>query len=76
MVNSSKTQPALPPTVRAILSVGGAREVASRLGAPVTARMVEQWLQRSRTPVTYLRRLSAISGVTVDEFLEYEERQG
>ncbi len=73
----SKTKPKqeqLPPTIRAILAAGGSAEAARKLGAPVTSRMVEQWLRRSRTPVVYIRRLSGVSGVSVDEFLSYEEQ--
>jgi transcriptional regulator with XRE-family HTH domain len=62
----------LPPPVRAILQVGPA-EVARQLNVKI--RTVDQWLKRTRVPVGYIRRMSTITGIPVDEFLAYEEQR-
>lgn len=69
----SKKPFALSPTVRAILGAGGPSKIVRRLGGKVHVRTVEFWLRRARTPVGYLKQMSAISGIPVDEFLTYEE---
>jgi hypothetical protein len=75
MVSKTKPQAVLPPTVRAILGIGGAAEVVRILGNDLNVRTVERWLRSRRTPVSYIKRMSAASGIPVDEFLDYEEQR-
>lgn len=63
----------LPPVMRAVLRAGGSAGLVKALGGGVKISTVDQWLRRGRAPAGYISKISAVSGIPVAEFLDYEE---
>jgi hypothetical protein len=64
---------AVPPALEAIIRLGGPTKMAKRLGAPISAGTVETWMRQRSIPMGWVRVVSKLSGVPLEEFYRFEE---
>jgi hypothetical protein len=63
--------PVVPPTVKAIVRLGGSTAAAAKLD--VSLGVVKTWMRSRSVPMAHVRRLAKLSGVSLEEFFKYEE---
>jgi hypothetical protein len=64
---------AVPPCIEAIIVLGGPTKAARRIGHGLTPEEVAQWMRDRSVPMGWVRLVSRLSEVPLEQFYRFEE---